>query len=278
MSLAVTSAQLRAAAPSGDPKIIDAIAASSGAVFAQRGLTNLNRVLGFLSTALEESGFRTLSENLNYSASRAHEVWPSRFPTVASAAPYAGKPEALANRAYGGRMGNVGPDDGWRFRGQGLIQITGRENFAALAKTTGLPLLEHPELATDPAHMLEVSVAQFVRYVGILGFCDTENFHAVWALVGTGRSTGAVINLPAHEAALAALRKAIPALVEAAPVIAQAQTIAPPKPSPVPAAPGPASPEARLDAVQAALAMKQPTMHHVGLLAKLEAIVFGEWD
>jgi putative chitinase len=58
------------------------------------------------------------------------QIWPSRFPTMASAQPYAGNPRALANKVCDGRMGNaVGSDDGWHFRGRGGSQTTGREGY-----------------------------------------------------------------------------------------------------------------------------------------------------
>lgn len=210
----VTVAQLSAAAPSGDPAVIKAIADASGVVFPKYGITTRNRALGFLSTALEESGFRTLTENLNYSAKRASQVWPSKFPNPAAAAPYAMNPRALANKVYGGRMGNVGPDDGWRYRGQGLIQITGKDNFTLLSKLTGLPLAEHPEMVAQPAYLLECSVALFVHYPGILDHCDRREWNAVWALVGSGRANGPVINPANHQSALARISAAIPTWTE----------------------------------------------------------------
>jgi putative chitinase len=162
-ALLPTVKELSAAAPGAYTDIVEAISDTAPVVFPKYGINTRNRALGFLSTALEESGFRNLVENLNYSAERLVQVWPSRFPTVAAAGPYARSPRALANCVYGGRMGNTGPDDGWRYRGQGLIQITGRDNFARLEKITGLPLVNQPELATKPEHLLECSVALFVE-------------------------------------------------------------------------------------------------------------------
>jgi putative chitinase len=208
--LAVTVDQLHQAAPTGNPVVIAAIAATSGAVFAKYALSNRNRILGFLSTCLEESGFKTLSENLFYSAERAHEVFPREFPTVASAEPYAYNPQAFADKVYGGRMGNIGPNAGWLYRGQGLDQVTGEDNFKLLARLTGLDLVNHPELVTSPEHMLECAAALFVRYPGILEYCDAGAWTHVWALVGAGRANALVINLTNHEAALAALQKAVP--------------------------------------------------------------------
>lgn len=212
MSL-ITSAQLLRMAPLAQPHIVSAIVGKADEVFAKYGLATLRRVQGFLSVCDEESGgFTVLSENLNYSAQRAHEVWPGIFPTVQAALPYAHNPEALANKAYGGRMGNTSQGDGWRYRGQGLPQITGRDNFTLLQRLTGLPLVDQPELVASDEHMLDCAVALFVRYSGILAYCDAGNFHAVWALVGSGSATGRIINLANHEAALAKVQAAVTAL------------------------------------------------------------------
>lgn len=84
-----------------------------------------------LAEVYHETGgtMQPVEENLNYSAKRLTQVWPGRFPTIASAQPYANNPQKLANKVYGGRMGNTGPNDGWMFRGRGLPQITGRDNY-----------------------------------------------------------------------------------------------------------------------------------------------------
>jgi putative chitinase len=204
--------QIAAAAPHAPAHIVTAIAANASAVFAKYAITTRNRQLGFLSTCSEESGgFTTLVEDDNYSAARAHQIFPSIFPTVAAAEPYAFQPEKFANKVYDGRMGNApGSDDGWRYRGQGLIQTTGRSNFTALAKATGLPLVETPAMVTSDDHLLECAVALFVMFPGILTYCDEANWRAVWAMVGSGRASGPVVNFANHEAALAALQKAIP--------------------------------------------------------------------
>ena len=92
-----------------------------------------NRHLAYmLATVFHETGgtMQPVTENLSYSAERLTQVWPSRFPTIASAKPFARNPRKLANKVYVGRMGNAAPDDGWRYRGRGLPQITGKENYA----------------------------------------------------------------------------------------------------------------------------------------------------
>ena len=126
----------------------------------------------FLGQVLHESGMlERLEENLSYSAQRLKQVWPRRFQTLASAHPFARNPRALANHVYGGRLGNVAPDDGWRYRGRGLIQITGRHNYTLMARVTGLPLLADPDLLLEQEPALRASIAWWETNVpdGLLG-------------------------------------------------------------------------------------------------------------
>lgn len=106
----------------------------------------------FLAQVLHESAMlERMEEGLTYTkATRLCQVWPKRFPTETAAAPYVRNPRALANKVYGGRLGNTGPDDGWLYRGSGPIQVTGKANFAALEAVTGLPLVANPDLLRRP--------------------------------------------------------------------------------------------------------------------------------
>ena len=120
----------------------------------------------FIGQVLHESNrLERLVEDLRYSATRMCEVWPKRFPSLAAAAPYAHNPEALANKVYGGRLGNVRPGDGWRYRGRGLVQVTGRANYAAVGRALGLPLEQQPELLETPRIALLASIAWWERNV-----------------------------------------------------------------------------------------------------------------
>ena len=95
------------------------------------------RLAHFLAQAGHESGgFKAVQENLNYGAKGLRSIFGKYFPDDAKALLYERKPEKIANLVYGGRMGN-GPEptgDGWKFRGRGYIQLTGRDNYTAFSK------------------------------------------------------------------------------------------------------------------------------------------------
>lgn len=99
----------------------------------------------------ESADLTRLEENLNYSAERLIAVWPNRFPAYAIASQYAGNPSALANNVYGDRLGNVEPGDGWKYRGRGPLQLTGRDNYQrfATAIDDDSPV-KTPSLLTEP--------------------------------------------------------------------------------------------------------------------------------
>jgi putative chitinase len=139
-----------------------------------------------------------IEENLNYSAQRMTQVWPSRFPTTTIAAPYAHNARALANKVYNGRMGNrIGTDDGWNFRGRGAAQTTGREGYERLAKATGLDVLNDPDIVTDPKFFLECGVADFIN-CGCLPYAERDDVVGV-----TKHLNGGTVGLAERKAWLA---------------------------------------------------------------------------
>lgn len=116
----------------------------------------------FLAQVLHESGMlERMEEGLSYSTpANIRRVWPSRFPTDEAAQPFVRNPQALANKVYGGRLGNTGSNDGWLYRGSGPIQVTGKANFQALERATGLPLVTNPDLLRRPGtEALRVCIA-----------------------------------------------------------------------------------------------------------------------
>ena len=144
------------------------------------------RLSAFLSNGLHETGgFTRLVENLNYRADRIAKTWPSRFPTIAEAQPFARKPEALAERVYGGRLGNLSPGDGFRYRGRGLLQTTGRDNYARLGIATGLDLVRNPELIEQPALAVE-SACRFWAWRGCGPVADRGDITAVRRMINGG--------------------------------------------------------------------------------------------
>jgi putative chitinase len=131
---------IRKVAPKADPVFVASFAAHAEEQFGFWRVNQAKAVAGFLGHAAHETGgFRSFTENMSYSAERIRQVWPSRFASVAAAVPYARNPEKLANKVYASRMGN-GPEasgDGWRNRGGGLFQHTGKAEYARVARRTG---------------------------------------------------------------------------------------------------------------------------------------------
>jgi putative chitinase len=194
--------------PNGDEKIPglrDGIAGSAQAVFSKYRIDSPLLVAHVMAQISHECGAgHDVVENLNYTAGRMMQVWPSRFPTMASAQPYAGNPRGLANKVYNGRMGNAsGSDDGWNFRGRGASQTTGREGYARLAKATGLDLVNHPDLVNDPQRFLECGVADFIL-CGCLPFAKADDVLNV-----TRRLNGGTVGLAQRQAWLAKWKAAL---------------------------------------------------------------------
>ena len=118
-------------------------------------INTVNRLACFLSQIAHESGsLNRMQENLNYSPSRLMQVWPNRFPSLDIANQYGNNPQKIANKVYSNRMGNgdEASNDGYKYRGRGLLQITGKSNYAIIAKYLNLDLLNNPDLLLDPTN------------------------------------------------------------------------------------------------------------------------------
>lgn len=156
----------------------------------------------FLGQILHESdGLTRLEESLTYSAERLTVVWPGRFPTKADAQPYARNPEALANKVYGGRMGNTDPGDGWKYRGRGPLQVTGRDNYRSVGEIVGQDLETMPELLEQPRFALEACIAWWEDRIPDELLGDPEKT--------TRRVNGGLIGLAHREELTAAAREAL---------------------------------------------------------------------
>lgn len=106
----------------------------------------------------ESGGFTKSEENLNYSAKRLQEVFPKYYTSPEEARADANNPEAIANKVYGGRMGNTEAGDGFKYRGRGNIQLTGKAQYAEMGKKLGIDLVNNPDLAMDPKYSAQIAV------------------------------------------------------------------------------------------------------------------------
>ena len=153
-------------------------------------IVGAKRIAAFIAQVGHESSQLTrLVENLNYSADALRKTWPSRF-SVELAADVARKPEQIANIAYGNRMGNTALGDGWRYRGRGLTQITGKNNYRACGEALGLDLIAHPELLEKPQHAC-MSAAWFWATNGLNTLADAGTFEAITQGVNGGQNGAA---------------------------------------------------------------------------------------
>lgn len=140
--------------------------------FEKYDISNPKRQANFIGQCGHESNnFRTLEENLHYSANALMRTWPSRFPDADTAEKYANNPEKIANKVYAGRMGNTEEGDGWRYHGRGLIQLTGKENYAHCGSSLGVDLVGNPDRLLDPEYAA-LSAAWFFNKKGLNQLAD----------------------------------------------------------------------------------------------------------
>ena len=138
----------------------------------------------FAQTAHESGGFKAFSENLNYGAKGLRGIFRKYFPTDALAKAYERQPMKIANRVYASRMGN-GPEssgDGWKYRGRGALQLTGKDNYQAFATYIGRPdVMTNPDL-----------VAGELCFESALWFFDRNK---LWGICDQGTGDGAILAL-----------------------------------------------------------------------------------
>lgn len=143
------------------------------------------RASHLLAQVLHESaGFTVLVENMNYSAARLQQVWPTRF-TPELARKLERQPARIANHVYGGRLGNTQPGDGWRFRGRGLIQLTGRSNYQAYQNAGGGLVVGDPDLAAEPMEAARIA-AWYWSSRNLNALADLDDVRAVTVRVNGG--------------------------------------------------------------------------------------------
>jgi putative chitinase len=190
-------------------KWVEAVAAACQ----EFGINTPRRIAGFLSQCAHESGgFERLQENLNYSADGMAGIWPKRFAVLGPdgkpakkdgknqpnkfALALHRKPEMIANVVYSGRMGN-GPTEsgeGWKYRGRGLKQLTGKDNHRACSAGLGVDLVENPDLLLEPVYAAR-SAAWFWANNKCNAFADAGDIEGL-----TKRINGGLIGIADRKA------------------------------------------------------------------------------
>lgn len=154
------------------------------------------RLAHFLAQAGHESGgFKAVNENLNYGAKGLLGIFKKYFPTPEKAALYERKPEKIANLVYGGRMGNgiESTGEGYKFRGRGYIQLTGKDNYKAFDAVVSESIIENPDLVATKYPLM--SAAWFFHKNGLHKISDEGSTDIVVTKI-TKRVNGGTIGLP----------------------------------------------------------------------------------
>lgn len=197
--MGVTAEQITAIAPRCPPEWAAALARAMGVAT----INTPERAAMFLAQCAHESaGLTRFEENLNYSANGLMETWPKRFPTTSVALLYARDPQRIANRVYANKLGNgeEGSGDGWRYRGRGCLQLTGRENYQKAGAALRFPLISMPEQAAEPA--LGSSIAAWYWTTrGLNTLADAGDFTGI-----TRKINGGLIGLDDRQSWLAKAR------------------------------------------------------------------------
>jgi putative chitinase len=208
----ITAERIGRFSPRAKPDLVQALV-DGWPMIRDAGINTPLRVAHFIAQiATETGGFTIYEENLNYGAKRLMEVWPARFPDLQIAGAYAHNPEKLANFVYadanrkpGYRLGNTKPGDGWRYRGRGFIQTTGRDNY----RKAGFE--DAPEKLSVPSIGLRAAVDEFVS-TGCLKLADKDNITTI-----RKRINGGDIGLDRARVYLAKARLIFTPLAEPAP-------------------------------------------------------------
>jgi putative chitinase len=152
------------------------------------------RVAHFMAQVLHECGALSIQfENLNYSAARLPKVWPSRFKPrgLLNPADFANNPQKLANSVYGGRMGNTEPNDGFTYRGRGLLQLTGKDSYQEATTILRRTAPAAPDFVVQPdevisaAWCLHIAAAEWASK-GCNALADQDNLRAVTRAINGG--------------------------------------------------------------------------------------------
>lgn len=184
---ALTRAELEAVMPLAG-RVPDAVVDALDAAMRRFEIDTPARMAAFSAQLAHESGqLQRWAENLSYRWERLRQVFPKYFPSDEAARPFDRKPERIANRVYANRMGN-GPEssgDGWRYRGRGPIQLTGRDNYRACGQGIGVNLADDPDLLTAPGPGC-LAAAWFWARNGLNALADAGDFVTITRRINGG--------------------------------------------------------------------------------------------
>jgi putative chitinase len=155
---------------------------------AAQDINNPMRMAAFLAHVAVESGeLSIVAEKMGYSAERMMEVWPRRFPTTESAAPFAHNPEKLGSFVYADRLGNGPPSsgDGFRYRGRGLLQATGKDHYREASAALNVDLIAKPELLEQP-ELAAKEAAWWWKKRGLNPVADAAQFRNSTVIINGG--------------------------------------------------------------------------------------------
>lgn len=153
----------------------------------RNGITTNLQLAHFFAQLHHESNLRPVSENMNYSTNALLRVFRKYFPTRYAASRFARKPRAIANRVYANRMGNgnEASGDGWRYRGRGFIQLTGKNNYRALSQAVGVDYVNYPDKLLKEADAM-VAACWFWRKNGLNVYAQRDNVRKVTRIINGG--------------------------------------------------------------------------------------------
>lgn len=155
-------------------------------LLSNNGINTPLRIAHFMAQIHHESNLKPVSENLNYSASALLRVFGKYF-TESQAKEYARKPEMIANRVYANRMmnGNENSGDGWKYRGRGFIQITGKRNYLLLSKDMRVDYLNNPDLLLNEADAM-ISAVWYWSKNNLNRYADKDDIKGVTKAINGG--------------------------------------------------------------------------------------------
>lgn len=192
-------------------KVAAAAWAASEQALGAQGITNNKRRAMLIGQCSHESArFKSRFENLNYSAEALWKVFRKYFSSEAECRDFARKPERIANRVYGGRMGNgdESSGEGYLYRGRGYLQLTGKSNYKRYGKALGIDLVDNPDQAADPEISWRIAAhycaTRKVDGVTLLQWADVPNTEMVTLGINGGRH-GLADRIAQTEAAMSVL-------------------------------------------------------------------------